>query len=67
MGDKQSRSAGKVFNKDEAEDELTERSEETMTPRTATASGGQQGISNHPAAEEAEEQAKLPPRGQASE
>ena len=67
MGDKQSRSAGKVFNKDEVQDELADEVEETPTPRTAPASGEQQGISNHPAAEEAEEQAKLPPRGQASE
>ena len=67
MGDKQSRSAGKVFNKNEAEDELAEEREETPTPRTAPASGEQQGISNHPAAEEAEEQSKLPPRGHASE
>ena len=59
------RSSQRVFNKEEIESELDETLESTEVQGTPHAEdGAQQGISNHPAAEEDEEQRKLPPRNQ---
>jgi hypothetical protein len=58
------KSSERVFIKQEIERELDEGRESDHVTPTAH-EPAQQGISNHPAVEEDEEQRKLPPRGHA--
>ena len=70
MTDKASskKSSERVFIKQEIEGDLDDSPESTADHPAPTAhDGARQGISNHPAAEEDEEQRELPPRGQAAE